>query len=368
VRVFVIGTRGIPDVLGGVETHCQNLYPLLLDQGFSVTLIARSPYVDYKESNYKGVSLRAIWASKKVAVEATLHTFLSVLYARLKSADLVHIHAIGPGLMVPFCKMLGLKVVFTHHGPDYDRQKWGWFASSILKLGERFAIHFSDEVIVISTVIEEILKEKYDFHRSHLIYNGVSISKINNIDYKYFLDKYELGKNGYIVAVGRFVEEKGFHDLLDAYSTLKTNCKLVIVGDSDHETAYSKKLKEKALNTPNVILTGFIKKDELVAIFSSARLFVMSSYHEGLPIALLEAMSYGLPVLVSDIPANLAVGLDKEDYYSVGDHEILARMIKEKLSSPRSIMDYSKYLALYDWNKIANKTASVYRQLSRKPQ
>jgi len=367
MKITVLGTRGIPDVLGGVETHCQHLYPELVKQsGAQVCVIARSPYVDYRTSEYKGVKTRAVWAPKKKSLEAIIHSALGAFTTLTDGSDIVHVHAIGPGLVVPLLRLLGKKVVFTHHGPDYDRQKWGGFAKTILKMGERFAVRWASEVIVISDVINNIIKEKYQRFDAHLIYNGVlAAPAMANDVISDILRRHELETKGYIVAVGRFVEEKGFHDLIDAYAAADLNLPLVLIGDTDHETLYSSELKAKARNTPGVKMTGFVKGDELKALFSQARLFVMPSYHEGLPIALLEAMSFSLPAFVSDIPANVEVGLRDDSYFPVGNVDALA----EKLSAlpPAEDVDYSTYLEKYDWQKIAAQTMDVYKKLAVGP-
>lgn len=364
MKIVVLGTRGIPDIQGGVETHSQELYPRLVQAGVEVTLITRTPYVaDLSKKSYKGVTLKHIYAPRKKSLEAIVHTFLGVLYARMKSPDILHIHAIGPSLMVPLAKILGLKVVVTNHGPDYDRQKWGKVAKKILQTGEKFGTKYADKVIVISKVIQNLLKKRYGRSDTVLIYNGVNIpTPAQNDDY---IEALGLKKNSYMIAVGRFVEEKGFHDLIEAYKQINTNMKLVLVGDADHETDYSKKLKKMA-TANGVILTGFIKGEKLHQIFSHAKLFIMPSYHEGLPIALLEAMSYNLDVLVSDIPANLEVALNDTDYFHTGDIKNLKTKLKEKISSKFSKNYSTKLKNFYNWDNIANQTLKVYLELNLK--
>ncbi len=363
MKIIVLGTRGIPDILGGVETHCQELYPRISKLGHEVTIVTRTPYVlDKNLTNYEGIKLKHIFAPKQKSLEAIIHTFLGILYAGVKRPDILHIHAVGPMIMTPFARLLGLKVIVTNHGPDYDRQKWGKMAKRILKTGEFLGTKFANKIIVISEVINSILKTKYNRNDAHLIYNGVNIPKIANDDN--YITSLGLEKNNYIIAVGRFVEEKGFHDLIKAFSKINTDIKLVIVGDADHETVYSNGLKKDALEI-SVVLTGFIKGKELNQIFSHTRLFVMPSYHEGLPIALLEAMSYNLDVLVSNIPANLEVGLEKENYFEVGDIEAMSTAITNALSVSKIEIDNSNLIyEKYNWDRLANETIKVYKLLS----
>lgn len=362
-KIMVFGTRGIPDVLGGVETHCQNLYPAIKQQfDIDICVIARSPYVNYKRSSYKRVEIYALWAPKKRALEAIVHSVLSVFRTCIDRSDIVHVHAIGPGLVVPLLRLAGKKVVFTHHGPDYDRQKWGYIAKKILLLGERWAVKYAHEVIVISEVINQIIQQKHHRYDAHLIHNGVNLPRVLSEETIInTLARYGLQSKNYIVIVGRFVEEKGMHDAISAYRQSGMHMPLVVVGDADHPTDYSVRLKQLAVDTPNVIMTGFLTGDDLQAVFSQAKLFVLPSYHEGLPIALLEAMAFSLPVVVSDIPANLEVKLPPEAYFRVGDVANLAERITVRASSEN--INYSVYLKIYDWHEIARTTARVYRLL-----
>lgn len=360
--VTVLGTRGIPHVLGGVETHCQALYPELHRQfGLAATVLARAPYVEYDKGEFEGVALKALPAPRRRSLEAIFHSLLAAFYCRSQPCDLVHVHAIGPGLVVPLLRLLGKKVVFTHHGPDYDRQKWGRLAKWVLRLGERWAVRYANEVIVISEVINESIRREYDRQDAHLIYNGVRPAELPSPEaIGATLGRFGLEPGGYLVAVGRFVEEKGLHDLIAAYRQLDTELPLVLVGDADHPTPYSEHLKVLADETPGVIRTGFLSGDALVSVFSRAALFVMPSYHEGLPIALLEAMSFSLPVVVSDIPANLVVRLPASAYFSTGDVAALAQRLRARLTLDP--VDYSDYLRLYDWSRIAGQTMAVYRK------
>ncbi|MFK5889553.1 MAG: glycosyltransferase family 4 protein [Flavobacteriaceae bacterium] len=359
MKIFVLGTRGIPNILGGVETHCEELYPRISKLGHDVTVITRTPYViDKNLILYKGVKLKHIYAPKQKSIEAIIHTFLGVLYAGVKRPDVLHIHAVGPMIMTPLARVLGLKVIVTNHGPDYERQKWGKSAKSILKIGEFLGTKFANEVIVISKVINSILLKKYNRKDCHLIYNGVNFPVIAKKDD--YIKNLNLEKDNYFIAVGRFVEEKGFTDLIKAFSKIKTNFKLVLVGDADHETDYSRNLKEAAVKA-GVVLTGFIKGEKLNQIFSHARLFVMTSYHEGLPISLLEAMSYNLEVLVSNIPANLEIELEKEAYFEVGNTKKLSLKLSRLLKSSKQKKDFSKKIDKdYNWDKIALELLKVY--------
>jgi glycosyltransferase involved in cell wall biosynthesis len=360
MKIVVTGTRGIPNIQGGIETHCEELFPRLSNLGFQINLIRRSCYVTGKEKvdEFKGVRLHTIYSPHLKSIEAIVHTFLSVIWAKRQRADILHIHAIGPAILTPFARILGLKVVFTHHGPDYDRAKWGHFAKYFLRLGERLGCSYANEVIVISDVIRKSLFEKYGRNNTHLIFNGVNPPIIT--EQQDFIQYLGLKSRQYIFTLGRFVEEKGFDLLINAFNKINIKgYRLVIAGDSDHETEYSKRLKEMARSN-DVILTGFIKGEMLMQLFSHARLFVLPSYHEGLPISLLEAMSYSLPVLVSDIPANLQVNLPENRYFKTGNMESLSEKLKIITDSDFGLINYD--LTPYNWDMIVAQTSEVYKK------
>lgn len=363
MRVIVLGTRGFPDVQGGVETHCEELYPRLVDLGCDVTVVTRTPYISKQRriEIYKGVKTVHLFAPKVKSLEAIFHTFIGVLYARIKSPDILHIHGIGPSILIPLAKLLQLKVVMTNHGQDYNRKKWGRLAKAVLMVGERWGTRYADKIIAISETIKQTMERKYKRYDTAVIPNGVNLpEKSWRTGYLMSLGLQE-GK--YVIGVGRFVPEKGFHDLIDAFSQIaQSEHKLVLVGDADHESRYSKRLKQKAFEN-GVILTGFIKGEQLNQIFSHARLLVMPSYHEGSPIALLEAMSYNLNVLVSDIPANLDLGLNKDDYCETGNIASLRNKIKDKLSEKKYLNNRKIIITQYNWNYNALKTYALYRDL-----
>ena len=364
MKIVVTGTRGIPNIMGGVETHCEELFPRIAAMGFDVAVIRRSSYVRDNLTEWKGVKLVDIESPKKKSFEAIIHTFRAICKAKKLGADILHVHAIGPALLVPYAKILGMKVVFTHHGPDYDRDKWGFAAKTMLKLGERMGCMFADEVIVISDVIRNLIKRKYNrTQHVHLIYNGVSKPEI--CDYPEYFQELGIEKGKYILGMCRFVPEKNLHNLIEAYIKVKeqkpdTKIKLVLAGDTDFEDDYSRGLKEMAKRN-GVVLTGFIKGRRLHSLLTNCRCYCLPSSHEGLPIALLEAMSYGVKVIVSDIPANIEVGLDKEDYFPVGDVDALADKLKTIIQQPLQHIDYD--MKKYDWEKIADQVADVYTGL-----
>ena len=237
LRIAVLGIRGFPDVQGGIERHCQELYPRLIGYNFDITVLARKGYVKGHTFSYKGVKIVPLWAPKSKYLEAICHTALGIFWLakRRRDFDILHLHAIGPSLMAYPARRLGFRLVITHHGSDYERKKWGTTAKKILQLGERLGARYAYLIIAVSKHIRRLLFEKY---KSVAIYipNGVNIAKGSPPGTT--LADFSLEKGKYFLTVGRLVPEKGFLDLLEAYADLSTDWKLAIVGAADHDDDY----------------------------------------------------------------------------------------------------------------------------------
>lgn len=195
-------------------------------------------------------------------------------------------------------KLFGIRTLVTIHGLDWQRSKWGGFASKYLKFGEKTAAKYADEIIVLSRSVQDYFKNEYG-RDTVFIPNGVNAPEIRTASL--ITQKYKLEKDGYILYLGRIVPEKGIHYLIDAYSQIDTQMPLVIAGGSSHSQEYFEELKQKAQGK-NIIFTDFVQGRELEELYSNAYVYVLPSDLEGMPISLLEAMSYGNCCLTSDIP------------------------------------------------------------------
>lgn len=365
MKIVVIGLRGFPNIQGGIETHCEELYPRIVCDDFDITVTRRRNFVHEKPplTSYQSIHFKDIKAPAIIGFEAAIHSLRGVWYAWRHKADVVHIHAIGPSLAIPLAKLLGLKVIMTHHGPDYDREKWGFFAKWVLRMGERFAARQADEIIAISTVITEILRRKYNrTEHVHLIFNG--ITTFTSARSENYIKKLGLKPGKYILAVARFVEEKRLDNLIEAYIQLKDpEMRLVIAGNADYETSYCCFLREFAMKN-QVILTGIVKGENLKELYMNAGLFVLPSSHEGMPITLLEAMSFGRKVLASDIPAHIAIDLPKDNYFRLNNMDDFVRKIRSLLYNGQEGQTYD--LTPYNWDHIALQTKKVYQDILQK--
>ena len=365
MKIAVIGTRGFPKIQGGVEKHCESLYSLLIEnyQTLQLIIFRRRQYVSIDQTEYnKRIRFLDINVIRNQYIETIYHSFAAACICLFLRPDIVHIHNIGPALVLPLLKIAGLKTVVTYHSDNYNHDKWGPIAKSFLKLGERLAGLLADGVIVVSR------KQKHLFAKNcnvDVIPNGIFVQRLSNATT--YLERIGAEPYQYVLAVSRIVPEKGLDLLVKAFQAVRTPWKLIIAGDADHETIYSRKLKEQIDIDDNIIRAGYIIGDELNQVYSHAGLFVLPSYHEGLPIALLEAMSYGLSVLVSDIPANLEVNLPQERYFRCGDVQdlvekmttLMGRGVSEKEKEDLR----SRILAQYNWETIAAQTVAVYSKV-----
>ena len=357
MKACVIGTRGFPEIEGGVEKHCESLYPLLR-QDIETIVFRRKPYVTSNDSAYSNITFIDLPSTKIKGLETVIHSFLATLRALWIKPDVVHYHNIGPALFAPLLKLRKIPIVLTYHSPNYEHEKWGVFSRRLLKFSESVALKFSDSIIFVN----KYQMQKYPPEiqkKSVYLPNGIKEPLISNKhDY---LNELGVEPQKYILSVGRITPEKGFDTLIKAYKRIKhKNYKLVIAGGVEFESEYKDKLL-KLVGNESVIFTGYVFGEKLAELYTNAALYVLSSNNEGFPLVLLEAMSNKLDIIASDIPAAHLVKLDDKDYFPKGDYETLGVRIDEKLNEPKSI-DYD--LSKYDWKQIAERVSKIYYELS----
>jgi glycosyltransferase involved in cell wall biosynthesis len=361
---MVVGLRGVVGVQGGIETHARMLYPRLARLGCQVEIVQRSPYYPRRgrPRSWHGTALKYIWSPTHPGLETAVHTFLAVLYAALKRPDILHLHAVGPGLLAPLARALGLRVVFTHHAADYEREKWGGVAKLVLRAGESLGTRFATRPIAISPVIQQDLKQRFGV-RAVVVPNGAP--RVHRARTSSTVTKLALSCRHYILCVARLEPTKRQIDLVDAFERAGIpDWKLVLVGAVNAGDPYCERLRSRAESAHGVVLAGYRSGRALQELYTHAGLFVLPSSLEGHPIALLEAASYGLPILASAIPANLTVPLPREWYFPVGDTYVLAKLLRSAVASPYPNDDCQSVSrvvrATYSWRQAALLTRSVY--------
>ncbi len=363
MRIAVIGSRGMPGVHGGIERHVEELYPRLAERDVSVTVYARSAYVP-RDVEYLGVRVVSLKALPGRYTEAISHTARSLWHARHGEFDLVHIHAIGPGLLLPLARLLGFRrSVLTFHALDYERAKWGRAAKAMLRLSEQVAVRCATEVIAVSRSGTEYLEGKY---RRHICYIPNGPGRLTRRPPGGFLDRLGLRGGDYVLFVGRLIPEKCPDDLVAAMTEL-TELKVVFAGDSSHSDEYTSRLKSSA--GAQAVFPGYVYGQDLAELYSSALAYVLPSEVEGLSISLLEAMAIGLPVVVSDIPGNIEALGDPPAglVYRLRDRHALTdalRRIAEdaELRHELSRKAMARVQEAYDWEAIADQTLTLYQR------
>ena len=361
MRICVTGLRGIPDLMGGIEAHCEELLPRIakMAPNLKVQVLARRSYVQGNDRLYKNVEVTPLPSTRRQHTEAIISTLIGTLYARIKGARILHIHGIGPGLLAPLARLLGLRVVLTHHGADYERGKWGPFARFMLRLGERLSIGGAHQIIAIAPSLTESLKLRFPQAAGRIRYlpNGASTLPDGEQSAEEVLAGLGIA-GGFILSVGRLVPEKGFGYLIEAVRKSGIGKQLVIVGAAQHNSPCAMDLIAQA--DDQIIFAGQQSRAVLKHLYTAADLFVLASFHEGLPISALEAAACGTPILLSDIAANRDIGLPAQHYFSVGNVGELAERLAQSTSCVSVDPDAVR---AFDWDAIAGATLEVYVSL-----
>lgn len=352
MKVCVFGTRGFPLIQGGVEKHCELLYPLL-NSDYKFIIFRRRPYV-HTLKKYANIKFIDLPSTRIKGFETIIHSLLATIVSLFFRPDIIHIHNIGPAFFAPLLRVFGMKVVLTYHSPNYEHKKWGKMAQKLLRLSETIALHFSNEIIFVNKFQMEKYSKKVQ-RKSYYIPNGIpDVVPTSSTTY---ISALGLKPNKYIIGVGRITQEKGFDILIQAFEKTDTDFKLVIVGGVESESNYLLKLKN-LIKSNRIIFTDYIYGKKLCEIYSHAALYVLSSYNEGFPLVLLEAMKYGLDVLVSDIPATHLVKLNRQDYFEKGNIDDLTWKLQSKIQKHQK-REYE--LSEYNWNIIARQVSMVYQ-------
>lgn len=369
MKIAMIGHKRIPSREGGVEIVVEELSTRLAKKGYRVEAYNRSGYhVSGKEYGasrkkyYNDIRIIIVPTFRNGKLNAIVYSVLATLRALFGGYDVIHYHAEGPCATLFIPKLLGIRVVATIHGLDWQRAKWGNFASEVLKFGERMAAKYADEVIVLSENVRQYFLEVYG-RETRFIPNGIirpEIKKANLI-----CEKYGVGKDEYILFLARLVPEKGLHYLIEAFEKIETEKKLIIAGGSSHSVDYMKKIEEMASKDKRIIMTGFIQGRLLEELYSNAFLFVLPSDIEGMALSLLEAMSYGNCCLVSNINENMEVIEDKAVSFRKSDVSDLREKLKELLTHPEKVRRYQHESAdficnKYNWESVVEQTEHLY--------
>ena len=367
LRIAMLGHKRVPSREGGIEIVVEELAVRMAGKGHEVTVYNRRGRhvsgADYQKlDRYKGVRVKSVPTLDKRGLAALTSSFFATLEAAFGKYDVVHIHAEGPAAMSWLPRLFHKRVVVTVHGLDWARAKWGGFASKYIRWGEKQAARWADEIIVLSRGVQEYFKTTYD-RRTVYIPNGVDRPVFRPADE--IGRRWGLSKDSYVLFLGRIVPEKGLGYLIEAWKGIRTDKKLVIAGGSSDTQAFMDELKAAA--GENVIFTGFQQGRVLEELYSNAYIYTLPSDLEGMPLSLLEAMSYGNCCVVSDIPECAEVVEDKAVCFPRGSAEGLREALQRLLDAPSEVEAYRKTAAdficrKYNWDEVVDRTLELYEK------
>ncbi len=370
LNIAMLGHKRIPSREGGVEIVVEELAARFVDNGHNVTCFNRSGHhvsgkeFDKKEQReYKGIRLKSVFTIDRKGLAAMTSSFFASFKAAFGRYDAVHFHAEGPCAMLWIPKLFGKRCIATIHGLDWQREKWkNGFGSKYIKFGEKVAVKYADEIIVLSRGVQEYFTKTYN-RDTKFIPNGVNRPEIKSANL--ITKEYGLEKDNYILFLGRIVPEKGLRYLVKAYRNIKTDKKLVIAGGASDSADFMDELKELAAGDDRIIFTGFVFGQTLEELYSNAYIYTLPSDLEGMPLSLLEAMSFGNCCVVSDIAECAEVVEDKAVIFRKSDVSDLCEKLQMLCDDERAVMQYKHNAAdficrKYSWDEVAQATLSIY--------
>lgn len=372
LKIAMIGHKQIPSREGGIEIVVGELSTRMVNMGNEVTVYNRKmkhsknsniQINKNKDSIYKGVNVIFVHTIDKKGLAALSSSFCATIRAIFGHYDCIHYHAEGPSVMLIIPHIFGIRTVVTIHGLDWKRAKWKGIAVKYLKFGEKIAAKYADEVIVLSKNMQDYFMKNYG-RKTSFITNGVEKQKVKKAEI--ITEKWALKKDNYVLFLGRMVPEKGIKYLIDAFKQVDTDKKLVIAGGASDTDDFVKEIKEFAKDDDRIIFTGFVKGDVLQELYSNSYIYCLPSDVEGMPISLLEAMSYNNCCLVSDIPECAEVVEDKAITFKKSNVKDLKNKLQQLCDNKELVEKYkndaSEFVCTkYDWNEVVKQTILLYK-------
>lgn len=372
LKIAMLGHKRVPSREGGVEIVVEELSARMADRGHRVVCYNRiGHHVSGKEFDadtagrqYRGIELKSVITIDKKGLAAMTSSFFGALKCAFCRYDIVHFHAEGPCAMLWLPKLFGKRCIATVHGLDHQRAKWGNFASKYIMIGEKTAVKYADEIIVLSRGVEQYFADTYN-RKTEFIPNGVSRPNIRKPDF--IKSKFGLDKNEYILYLGRIVPEKGLRYLISAFKNVNTSKRLVIAGGASDTDEFLNELKELAGDDERIIFTGFVYGQLLEELYSNAYVYTLPSDLEGMPLSLLEAMSYSNCCLVSSIAECADVVGDNAVIFEKGNTDDLCRKLQALCDDSKIVQAYkdgaAEYIcSRYNWDDVTDRTLELYNK------
>ncbi|MBS5086535.1 MAG: glycosyltransferase family 4 protein [Clostridiaceae bacterium] len=369
--IAMFGHKRIPSREGGIEIVVEELCTRMVNKGNRVTCYNRAghhvsgaEYDTKAAKEYKGIRLKKVPTIEKKGLAAVSSSFFAAIFAALGHYNVVHIHAEGPAFFCWIPKLFRKKVIVTVHGLDWSREKWkSGFGSKFIRQGERNAVKYADEIIVLSEGVQKYFMDTYG-RKTRFIPNGVNSPEIKSTELIH--EKYGLTKDSYILFLGRLVPEKGIRYLIEAFKQVKTDKKLVIAGGSSDTDEFAKELKEMAKGDDRILFTGFVQGQALEELYNNAYVYTLPSDMEGMPLSLLEAMSYGNCCLVSDIAECAEVVEDKALIFEKSNVDDLREKLQKACDEVDMVEGMKRQASdficsKYNWDEVVERTLDLYR-------
>lgn len=361
MKIAMIGHKRIPGREGGIEVVVEELSTMLASLGNTVCVYNRHKKGFDCPREYKGVRIIDVPTIERKNTDAAVYSLIASLLALFGKYDVIHYHAIGPSIFLLIPHFFGKKTVVTVHGLNYKTPKWKGLAAKMLMLGEKITAKYADEIIVLSTEQKNYFKSKYNRDTVY-IPNGTAIHE--PLPPNIIKNRFGLEKGKYILFISRIVPGKGLDLLLDAYKELDCEYKLVICGGTEYVSDFYQLITEKASLDSRVIITGFVEGETLIELYSNTKLFVFPSEAEGMPMCLLEALSFNCNCLVSDIEENKEVGKQYIKTFKCRDKEDLKKQLKECINSDCEQINSREYIKNnFSWDNVVQSTISVYKRI-----
>lgn len=370
LNIAMLGHKRIPSREGGIEIVVEKLSTRMVKLGHQVTCFNRkghhvsgSEFDGSQLSEYEGVKLKQVWTLDKKGLAAMTSSLSAAIKSAFGKYDVVHFHAEGPCAMLWIPKLFGKRCIATIHGIDWQRAKWGGFASKYIKFGEKVAAKYANEIIVLSEGVQKYFMDTYG-RKTVFIPNGVNKPIIR--EPQLIKEKFRLNKDSYILFLGRLVPEKGISYLIEAFKQIDTDKKLVIAGGSSDTDEFLRELKKLAKNDKRILFTGFVQGQLLEELYSNAYVYALPSDLEGMPLSLLEAMSYGNCCMVSNIAECAEVVEDKAVVFQKSNVEQLKEKLLDLCDHPEKVKFYkdaaSDFICQkYNWDDAVNRTVALYQ-------